>query len=359
MKRYRTAIVGTAHLNSHLYALKAVPKIELVAAVAKNEGEKTQLKAGGISTIYSNYESMLDNENLDIVEIDTDPTQRYEMTLAAAERGIHVLGEKPIAVSLKHADEMVSACAQAGVAFAIHNIRRCDPYHLRAKALVAEGFIGDLLSIRAILRDRRPAGHCLINLGTHLFDIARFFGGDADWIFGHVTADGSDVTAVDIQQATGGLGPIAGDKAIATLGFKNGVTGTVEFWMAEPQYFGIELIGTEGIVAIRQPESPHPMMYRKDALWSADAQANAWNPIELPENELAPLSPNRWDAVYRLVVEEFVRCIETGDTHPTSGHQALKALELILGTYESHRLRARISLPMTQREHPLQVWSKE
>ena len=118
MKRYRTAIVGTAHLNSHLYALKAVPKIELVAAVAKNEGEKTQLKAGGISTIYSNYESMLDNENLDIVEIDTDPTQRYEMTLAAAERGIHVLGEKPIAVSLKHADEMVSACAQAGVAFA-------------------------------------------------------------------------------------------------------------------------------------------------------------------------------------------------------------------------------------------------
>ena len=111
MKRYRTAIVGTAHLNSHFYALKAVLKIELVAAVAKNEGEKTQLKAGGISTIYSNYESMLDNENLDIVEIDTDPTQRYEMTLAAAERGIHVLGEKPIAVSLKHADEMVSACA--------------------------------------------------------------------------------------------------------------------------------------------------------------------------------------------------------------------------------------------------------
>ena len=356
MKKYRTGIVGSAHLNSHLYALTAAPKVELIAAVAHTDAEKAPFEAHGVSTFYSNYEQMLEDENLDIIEIDTDPTQRHEITLAAAKRGIHVLGEKPIAVSLQQADEMVEACDKAGVTFAIQNMRRCDPYHIRAKALLEEGFIGDLLTIRAVCRDRRPAGHCLINLGTHLFDIVRFFGGDVDWLFGHVTAGGRDITVENIETASGGLGLISGDKASVSLGFKSGAMATVEFWMAEPQYFGVELIGTKGVIAIQQPESPCPMMYRRDALWSDDPEANVWQPVELPSEMLAKLTPERWDAVYRLGVEEFIRCIETGDEHPTSGRQAREALELILGTYASHRCKGRISLPLVEREHPLELW---
>ena len=359
MKKYRTGISGSAHINSHLYSLNAVPNIELVAAVAQTEAEKRPFQSYGISTFYQNYKEKLDNENLDIFEIDSAPNLRYEMTLEAAKRGIHVLGEKPIAVSLKAGNEMVNACEKAGVQFAIHNIRRCDPDHIRAKELLEEGFIGELLSIQAICRDPRPAGHCLINLGTHLFDITRFFGGDANWIFGHVTIEGRDVTAEDIEESFDGLGLIAGDKANVSLGFKNGVTAKVEFWMATPQYFGIELIGTDGSLIIRQPEFPEPMMYRKDALWSANPTENVWKPIELSPKMLAKLDPNRWDSVYRMVVEEFVRCIGTGDEHPTSGFQALKALELILGTYESHRLRERVTLPLAQRKHPLGAWLQD
>ena len=130
----------------------------------------------------------------------------------------------------------------------------------------------------------------------------------------------------------------------------------VEFWMAEAKYFGVELIGTKGAVTIRQPEAPCPMMYRADALWPRDTDKNPWQPMELPEHELAMLKPDRWDVVYRRVVEEFIRCIETGDEHPTSGLQALKAIELVFGTYESHRHRARVALPLAQRKHPLEVW---
>ena len=173
MKKYRTGIIGPVHLNSHLYALSAVPNIELVAAVAQTEAEKKPFQQYGVSKFYSNYEEMLNREDLDIFEIDSEPNRRYEMTLAAAEHGIHVIGEKPISVSLVEADEMVEATDRAGVQFVIQNMRRCDPYHIRAKKLLEEGFIGELLTIRAICRDPRPAGHCLINLGTHLFDITR------------------------------------------------------------------------------------------------------------------------------------------------------------------------------------------
>jgi predicted dehydrogenase len=356
VKKYRTGIVGTAHLNSHLYSLTATPAIELVAAVAQTEDEKRPFQESGVSEFYSDYQEMLARADLDIIEIDTEANRRCEVTLAAAGRGVHVLGEKPIAVSLREADAMVEACDKAGVQFAIHNMRRCDPYHIRAKTLLDEGFIGELLTIRAICRDRRPAGHCLINLGTHLFDITRLFGGDVDWLFGHVTADGREVTADDIEDTPGGLGLIAGDKASVYLAFKNGATATVEYWASEPQYFGLELIGTNGCLALRQPEQPHPLVYRKDALWSADAEANVWQPIELPPETLAKLASNRWDDVYQLVVEEFVQCIETGCEHPTSGRQAREALELILGTYTSHRRKERVSIPLEQREHPLALW---
>ena len=356
MKKYRTGIIGPVHLNSHLYSLSAVPNIELIAAVAQTEEEKKPFQQYGISKFYENYEEMLDLENLDIFEIDAEPNRRHEMTLAAAKRGIHVLLEKPIAVSLKEADEMIEACDKAGVQFAVHNIRRCDPYHIRAKELLAEGFIGELLTMRAIYRDPRPAGHCLINIGTHLFDIVRFFGGDVDWLFGHVTVGGRDITAKDIEQASGGFGLIAGDKVTVYLAFKNGATATVEYWTSTPQYFGIELIGTDGSLVSRQPEQPCPMMYRRDALWSSEPQANEWQPIELPPETLAKLSPNRWDSVYRMLVEEFIRCIETGEEHPTSGRQAREALELILGTYISQQRKARVSIPLEQRKHPLAIW---
>ncbi|MDE0506385.1 MAG: Gfo/Idh/MocA family oxidoreductase, partial [Candidatus Poribacteria bacterium] len=347
------------HLSYHVSALNAAPRVELVAAAAQNDAERELFQELGISTIYSSYDDMLANADLDIVEIDTNPIQLYEMTLAAAERGIHVLGEKPIAISLTHADEMVAACDRAGIQLAIYNIRRCDPYHIRAKRLLDEGYIGDLLTMPATSRSSNPSGHNLINLGTHLFDIARFFAGDAEWLDGYVTTDGKPATAIDIQPHPGGMGPMAGDKSTTTLGFKNGVTATVDFWRAEPEYFGIELIGTEGALAIRVPESPCPLMHRSDALWSDSPEDNIWQPIELPTTELAGRGPGSWDAVYRIAVEEFVRCIETGDEHPLSGAQAVKALELIQGTYESHRLGARVSIPLTQRRHPLEEWPEE
>jgi len=358
MKNYRTGIVGPVHLNSHLYSLSAVSEIELVAAVARTEEEKKPFQQYGISRFYSNYEEMLDREDLDIFEIDSETNRHCEMVLAAAKRGTHVLLEKPIAGTLKEADEMIEACDKGGVQFAVHNIRRCDPYHIRAKKLLEEGFIGELLTIRAICRDPRPGGHCLINLGTHLFDITRFFGGDVSWLFGHVTVDGREVTAEDIEQASGGFGPIAGNKVSVYLCFKNGVNATVDYWSSTPQYFGIELIGTKGCLVLRQPEAPCPMMYREDALWSSDLEANKWKEVELPKETLAKLAPNRWNAVYQIVVEEFVRCIETGEEHPTSGRQAREALELILGTYSSHRRKERVKIPLEHREHPLALWSK-
>ncbi len=359
MKIYRTGIVGTTHLSSHVSALNSAPRVELVAAAAHTDTERKQFQEYGISTIYSSYEEMLADANLEIVEIDTDPIQLYNMTLAAAERGIHVLGEKPIAISLAHADEMVAACDLAGIQLAIYNIRRCDPYHVHAKRLLEEGYIGELLSMRGTLRNSYPSGHSLINLGTHLFDIARYFAGDVDWLDGHVTTDGKPATSKEVQPHPGGMGPMVGDKATTMLGFKNGVTATVEFWRAEPEYFGIELIGTNGALAVRVPESPCPLMHRSDALWSDLPEANIWQPINLSAAELAGRSPGSWDAVYRIAVEEFVRCIETGDEHPLSGVQAVKALELILGTYESHRFGARMAIPLVERRHPLEVWLKE
>ena len=55
MKNYRIGIVGTTHLSSHISALNAAPRVELVAAAAHTDTERDQFQEHGISTIYSSY----------------------------------------------------------------------------------------------------------------------------------------------------------------------------------------------------------------------------------------------------------------------------------------------------------------
>ena len=55
MKTYRTGIVGTTHLSSHISASNAAPRVELVAAAAHTDTERDQFQEHGISTIYSSY----------------------------------------------------------------------------------------------------------------------------------------------------------------------------------------------------------------------------------------------------------------------------------------------------------------
>ncbi len=125
-----------------------------VALVAGAERDARRLRAFGkrygVSALYTDAAEMLRSEALDIVAIVTNVSGRADLTCMAVECGARAIAiEKPIAHTLEEAHRMVRVCAEAGVPLVAGATPGNHPSYGRAKELVAEGAIGEVVSIEA------------------------------------------------------------------------------------------------------------------------------------------------------------------------------------------------------------------
>ena len=137
--------------SSYAEALSNRPEIELVAAA---ERDRRRLAAFGerydIEALYTDAKEMLQQEKPDIVAIATNTKGRADLTCYAVECGAKgIVTEKPMAYTLKEADRMVKACADAGVPLCCGAISTSHPAFGTAKDLMTSGAIGEVLSIEA------------------------------------------------------------------------------------------------------------------------------------------------------------------------------------------------------------------
>ena len=92
--------------------------------------------------------------------------------------------------------------------------------------MLNDGKIGTIQAIYASgKQDRRGGGEDMIVLGTHLFNMMRFFVGDVAWMQSHVTKDGKEVMDGDEHVPAEPVGPVAGDCINSYFAFKSGVIG--------------------------------------------------------------------------------------------------------------------------------------
>lgn len=352
-KIYRVGVIGVGGVSSlHTDAYAALPSTELVAAADVSEAALARFTDKyGITNVYTDYRSMLDKENLDIVSVPTGAHVRCEIVLAVAERGVHALIEKPMAIDLQEADQMLAACEKAGVKLAVNHQRRCDAQYRHAKQLVNDGAIGELRIVRGMGVE---AGFDMTNNGTHLFDAIRIFGEEAEWVWASVTMDGRDITAGDVtwadRKATSQKEAlVAGNRVSAVFSFKNGARGFFE--SGREGVFGVELVGTKGrLVCVDGSTGPY---HYPLAIWTHDSPPGEWMPIEVPADELNQHGVGRW--LCARMITELIRCIEKGGEHPSSGYQGRAALELIMAVYESQKQGTKVLLPLECREHPLKT----
>src|SRR5690606_22556262 len=104
----------------------------------------------GIRRTYDDFDAMLEDEALDIVVICTAELLHAPMTIRAASHGPKaIICEKPMAMNLAEADEMISACDRNQVTLVIGHQRRYKPQYARARELVREGAIGRVEHIHA------------------------------------------------------------------------------------------------------------------------------------------------------------------------------------------------------------------
>jgi predicted dehydrogenase len=193
-KSYRVAIIGhTGHGNyGHDWdaTWNGFPNVAVVAVADPDEaGRAKAVQRSRARKGYSDYHEMLAVEKPDIVTIAPRwPDQRVPMVTAAAEAGAHVLVEKPFARSLEDADSMVAAAERRAVKIQVGHTARAMSVTQAVRSMLREGRLGELMEIRARGKeDRRAGGEDLMVLGTHCFDLMRYFAGDPAWVFAGIT----------------------------------------------------------------------------------------------------------------------------------------------------------------------------
>ncbi|MBT6154531.1 MAG: Gfo/Idh/MocA family oxidoreductase [Planctomycetaceae bacterium] len=331
---YRAAIIGLGFIGggdqvagdrigqnvqnldgTHLGTLTKSPRIRLVAGCDLDPGCRERFGQRTSARNYSDWEKMLDKEQLDIVSIATPATTHAELTIACAERNIKVVYcEKPIATTAEEAERMIAACEKSGTLLVINHNRRFNPKYRHLRALIAAGDLGDLTSVYL-----RWASGRIGCVGTHLIDAARML-------------TGREITAVagmiDESEKPDCRGP--------------------EFY--DPGGWGMFQMegGLKGLINAGNRAMGPAQIVVEGTLGRADTGGNAVN-LEWFDGRLQV-----WPAGERLVTSmdralgEIVAWLDKPGPFSTPAVGALRTFEVVAGMHLSHAEGGRwIELPLT------------
>ncbi|MFC5407013.1 Gfo/Idh/MocA family protein [Cohnella soli] len=191
-KQLNWGVIGAAGINGAVVPAIQASSRGRVVAIASRTLEKARAAADkfAIPTAYGSYEQLLTDESIDAVYIPLPNHLHREWTIRAAEAGKHVLCEKPLALNAQEAQEMVDACAKAGVHLAEAFMYRHQPRWERIKNVIASGEIGELRVMRGAFTFNMAAdkgnvrfhadwgGGSLFDIGCYPVSTARFLLGN-------------------------------------------------------------------------------------------------------------------------------------------------------------------------------------
>lgn len=156
----KVGIIGCGAISrKHLSHIRAIPEVEIVGVSDTDEESGRNIaRRFGIPHVYQKASEMLEVRRPDVVHILTPPQSHKELSIQAMQAGCHVLVEKPMALSVADADEMIAASRHHLVKLApCHNFL-FDPAVMKAKRLVASGTVGQVVSVEVFWRIYRAGG---------------------------------------------------------------------------------------------------------------------------------------------------------------------------------------------------------
>jgi predicted dehydrogenase len=263
----RVGLVGTSWWADRMYfpALADHPDGRIVAVCGRDEARTAaSAERWGVDSWFTDWRRMIDEGGLDAVIVASANDTHGPITHAAIDAGLHVLCEKPLALNATEADAMASRAAAAGLITMVAFTYRWMPTNRYVKRLLDEDAIGrpfllDIAYLSDYARhhdyiwrlDVEHAGSGVLgDLGSHCFDLARWFLGEIDEV-GAVTRD---VFARPDSRPDGSPYRHADDTVTATVQFASGAVGTLRTssvcWPGPGggQTIQLAIHGTEGTI---------------------------------------------------------------------------------------------------------------
>ena len=344
----RIALVGCGRIaERHFEAIEANPELSLVAVSdevaerARTAGEKHNVPA------FTSYAAMLAETDADAAVVCTPSGLHPRHGIMAAERGLHVICEKPMATRLEEADLLVEACDTAGVHLFVVKQNRLNPGIQLLKHAMDLGRFGRvyLASVR-VLWNRPQAyydmapwrgtwefdGGAFMNQASHYVDLIQ-------WLMGPVESVSAKIATLARRIETE-------DTGAAILRFRSGALGVLETTMLTyPRNLegSITVLGERGTVqiggsALNRVEQWQFAEYHDDDR-EAEALRAAADPLSI------------YGSGHRPYYDNVVKVLRGEAAPGTDGREGRKSLELILGIYESARTGKDIHLPLRTFSH--------
>ena len=365
-KKLRVAIIGDTKRGAYGHGLDTmwlkVPEASIVAiADADEKGLAAEQKKLEVSKGYTDYRKMLDEAKPDIVSIGPRHVDQHrDMAMACIERGVKgIYMEKPFCRDLKEADEIVDACAKSKCKLALAHRNRYHPVMPRVVQLMKDGIIGRPLEFRMRGKeDPRGGSLDLWVLGSHLLNLVHFFAGDFLACSATVLQNGRLITKADVVEGAEGIGPLAGNEVHARFEMQSSLPAffdSVQNAGVKTTGFGVQIIGTEGIIDLRTDAEPAAQLFAGSPFRPTN-EARAWVPITSAGVGKPEPAANIKDLVagHLLPAQDLIAAIKEDREPLCSASDGRVIIEAISAVFESHRLGGqRVALPLKTRVNPL------
>ncbi|MFN4259033.1 MAG: Gfo/Idh/MocA family protein [Gemmataceae bacterium] len=299
MSKVRYGVIGLGRFGVvHCEALASLPHAELFALCTRRPEHLRELaQRFGVRRTYTDYQQLLADPDVDAVSVVTMWDQHAAPTVAALRAGKHVIVEKPMASTPEDCDAIVQAANETASFFMVGHICRFNPRYAAAKAAIAEGRIGRIVSMYARRNiPARVSGEVLQKIGPIIGDGVH----DTDLMLWY---SGAKVVSAYAQTvAVRGL-PYP-DIGWTMYRFDSGAIGVLEnaWFLPDQTPFRIdermEIIGTEGSIHIHET---HPNFSICDR--------NGW---QSPDTTYWPLLHGIRAGALREELAYFTHCIRSG-----------------------------------------------
>jgi predicted dehydrogenase len=350
MKPIRVGLVGCGKVGQiHANALATLPAAELVAVCDAVAERANAFAAKHKARPFTAVPAMLREAGVDAIIIGTPHPLHAEPTIRAAEAGVHVLVEKPLAASLADCEAMLAAARKSGVTLGAISQRRFFEPVQRMKQAIDAGKIGEpVLGVFIQYSWRDPSyyqsdpwrgkwdtegGGVLVNQSPHQLDLLLWMMGPAVEVTGywanlnHPSVEVDDTAVANIRFRNGGLGSI-----VTSLSQKPGVYTKVHVHGRSGASVGVETdrgaTFIAGVSGITEP----PL----NDLWTVPGEEGRLT--EFAAEDRARFA--KIDAVtyyHALQIRDFLTAIREGRPPLVTGESGRAVVELFTAIYQSSR----------------------
>lgn len=339
MQKLKYAIIGFGNAGQvHAKVLSRVKNVNLVAVCDIDEERRELARKKYSVRTYGDFKDMAKKEKIGAVSICLPHYLHASVSVFMEVRGINVLCEKPLAISVTDAEKMIRVARKHGVILGSIFQHRFEPINVLIKKEVDRGKLGKIISTSVNVKwrktreyysnwqgDRKQAGAgVLINQAIHFIDLAQWFNGGVRSVIGKIKTNRN---YIDVE-----------DNAIALIFYKNGSFGVFDCSTSANPFLGstIEIVGSVNSIKMHDGYV---------VAWGGKSKSE----VDEINDSIREVDKETWGKNYFgyghiFQIKNFVKSVIKGKRPAVIGEDGLDAVKLVLSIIDSSNKNQEIKL---------------